>query len=105
MNRAKGLERERGRERERSVWTEEGEREISPVKPMNARQAPITELLLRAVYTGASAAASSAANCFNRSYLTTRLNKSRIYVATYGCHGTMTVLAKRSMVMLDCFHE
>ena len=68
---------------------------------MNARQAPITELLLRAVYTGASAAASSAANCFNRSYLTTRLNKSRIYVATYGCHGTMTVLAKRSMVMLD----
>lgn len=83
------------------MWTEEGEREISPVKPMNARQAPITELLLRAVYTGASAAASSAANCFNRSYLTTRLNKSRIYVATYGCHGTMTVLAKRSMVMLD----
>lgn len=56
------------------------EGEISPVKPMNARPAPITELLVRAVYTEASAAASRAANCFNRPYLTTRLNKSRIYL-------------------------
>lgn len=68
---------------------------------MNARRAPITELLLRAVYTGASAAASSAANCFNRPYLTMRLNKSRIYVATYEGHGTMTVLTKRPTIILD----
>lgn len=87
--------------RERSKWRGEGEREISPVKPMNARRAPITELLLRAVYTGASAAASSAANCFNRPYLTTRLNKSRIYVTTYGGHGTMMVLTKQPAITLD----
>ena len=68
---------------------------------MNARRAPITELLLRAVYTGASAAAPSAANCFNRPYLTMRLNKSRIYVATYEGHGTMTVLTKRPTIILD----
>lgn len=89
-------DRERERAKDWVVSGQEGEREISPVKPMNARRAPITELLLRAVYTAATAAAPSAANCFNRPYLTTRLNKSRIYVATYGDHGTMTALTERS---------
>lgn len=62
-------ETERGL-REREVSRREVEREINPVKPMNARRTPITELLLRAVYTGATATASGTANCFNRPYLT-----------------------------------